>query len=179
MKQAFQRGFTIVELLIVIVVIGILAAIVIVTYNGIQGRAYDVPLQSDMNGIAKQLALYQADKGSGKYPTTLSTEMVEGMAGKLRVSKGSYKTSINNFLYCKSSDGSDWGIVAVSKSGKVYAATSRFNAKEYSGAGVNNTTGTLGSQSDICPALVPGAPATTHAWGFSPSTGWDNSWIIS
>ncbi|MDB5165339.1 MAG: Fimbrial protein, partial [Candidatus Saccharibacteria bacterium] len=34
-----QRGFTIVELLIVIVVIGILAAITIVAYNGIQNRA--------------------------------------------------------------------------------------------------------------------------------------------
>ncbi len=31
-----QRGFTIVELLIVIVVIGVLAAIVIVAYNGVQ-----------------------------------------------------------------------------------------------------------------------------------------------
>ena len=35
MNQVKQRGFTIVELLIVIVVIGILAAITIVAYNGI------------------------------------------------------------------------------------------------------------------------------------------------
>ena len=34
-----KSGFTIVELLIVIVVIGILAAITIVAYNGIQSRA--------------------------------------------------------------------------------------------------------------------------------------------
>ena len=34
-----QKGFTIVELLIVIVIIGILAAITIVAYNGIQQRA--------------------------------------------------------------------------------------------------------------------------------------------
>ena len=34
-----QKGFTIVELLIVIVVIGILAAITVVAYNGIQERA--------------------------------------------------------------------------------------------------------------------------------------------
>lgn len=38
-KERVQRGFTIVELLIVIVVIGILAAITIVAYNGIQDRA--------------------------------------------------------------------------------------------------------------------------------------------
>ena len=34
-----RRGFTIVELLIVIVVIGILAAITIIAYNGVQVRA--------------------------------------------------------------------------------------------------------------------------------------------
>jgi prepilin-type N-terminal cleavage/methylation domain-containing protein len=40
-------GFTIVELLIVIVVIAILAAISIVAYTGIQNRANDAALQSD------------------------------------------------------------------------------------------------------------------------------------
>ncbi len=38
-KQTKSRGFTIVELLIVIVIIAILAAITIVAYNGIQNRA--------------------------------------------------------------------------------------------------------------------------------------------
>jgi len=38
-KKQIQNGFTIVELLIVIVIIGILAAIVTVAYNGIQNRA--------------------------------------------------------------------------------------------------------------------------------------------
>jgi prepilin-type N-terminal cleavage/methylation domain-containing protein len=42
-----KSGFTIVELLIVIVVIGILAAITIVAYNGIQDRANDTSVKSD------------------------------------------------------------------------------------------------------------------------------------
>ena len=46
-----QRGFTIVELLIVIVVIGVLAAITIVAYNGIQSRARDSARVSDINAI--------------------------------------------------------------------------------------------------------------------------------
>ena len=61
-----KRGFTIVELLIVIVVIAILAAISIVAYNGIQQRAREVQLSSDVNAIKKSMELYKADKG--EYP---------------------------------------------------------------------------------------------------------------
>ncbi len=46
-----QNGFTIVELLIVVVVIAILAAITIISYNGITARAND----SSMKSMAKQL----------------------------------------------------------------------------------------------------------------------------
>jgi len=57
-----QRGFTIVELLIVIVVIAILAAISLVTYNGVQQRARDSQRKSDISAIQKVLALYYIDK---------------------------------------------------------------------------------------------------------------------
>ncbi|MCA9336117.1 prepilin-type N-terminal cleavage/methylation domain-containing protein, partial [Candidatus Saccharibacteria bacterium] len=43
-----KTGFTIVELLIVIVVIAILAAITIVAYNGIQQRSRDSIRKSDL-----------------------------------------------------------------------------------------------------------------------------------
>ncbi len=58
-----QVGFTIVELLIVIVVIGILAAITIVAYNGIQNRANDAAVQSNLDAIGKQIRLYYAREG--------------------------------------------------------------------------------------------------------------------
>ncbi len=55
-SRARERGFTIVELLIVIVVIGILVAIVIVAYNGIQQRAHAATVQADLEGSAKKMA---------------------------------------------------------------------------------------------------------------------------
>lgn len=54
-KQQFHSAFTIVELLIVIVVIGILAAITIVAYNGVQDRARAATAQSDASNAAQQL----------------------------------------------------------------------------------------------------------------------------
>ncbi len=62
-----QSGFTIVELLIVIVIIGILAGLVITTFVGIQGRARNSERQTDINSISTQLEGYFA-KNSG-YPS--------------------------------------------------------------------------------------------------------------
>jgi uncharacterized protein (TIGR02145 family)/prepilin-type N-terminal cleavage/methylation domain-containing protein len=62
-------GFTIVELLVVIVVIGILAAITIVSYTGISNKASVSSLQSDLSNAKKQLALYYVDHGA--YPTSI------------------------------------------------------------------------------------------------------------
>lgn len=54
------KGFTIVELLIVIVVIGILAAITIVAYNGIQQRATNTAIASSLDTVTKQILAYKA-----------------------------------------------------------------------------------------------------------------------
>ena len=63
-----QKGFTIVELLIVIVVIAILAAITVVAYTGIQERTRNVAIQSDISQVAKLVEAYAAENGS--YPST-------------------------------------------------------------------------------------------------------------
>lgn len=65
-KKAY--GFTIVELLIVIVVIAILAAISIVAYNGIQARALDSRMKSDLSAAANKFELYNVDNGA--YPAS-------------------------------------------------------------------------------------------------------------
>lgn len=66
--QSNARGFTIVELLIVIVVIAILATLTIVAYNGIQQRATAASLTSDLDNASKLLKLYQVDNSG--YPLT-------------------------------------------------------------------------------------------------------------
>lgn len=58
-----RAGFTIVELLIVIVVIAILAAISVVAYTGIQARARDSIRKQDLAALAKATKLYAVDEG--------------------------------------------------------------------------------------------------------------------
>lgn len=65
--QRKQQGFTIVELLIVIVVIGILALLVITTFTGIQKKARNTERQTDVKALHGQLEAYHAQ--NGKYPT--------------------------------------------------------------------------------------------------------------
>ena len=68
MKLHMKKAFTLVEMLIVIVIIGILAAALIPRLTGIQGRARDVARKGDLQQISTALATYNLDKGN--YPIT-------------------------------------------------------------------------------------------------------------
>lgn len=92
MKQK-QSGFTIVELLIVIVVIAILAAIVIVAYNGVQNRARESALKSDLSNAAKQMEAQNAENGS--YPGALPSSVKASNGNVLSLSESSSGFCIN------------------------------------------------------------------------------------
>jgi len=59
LMSKYRSGFTIVELLIVIVVIGILAAITIVAFNGVQKRAMTASISTDLANASKSLKVFQ------------------------------------------------------------------------------------------------------------------------
>lgn len=64
-------GFTIVELLIVIVVIAILASVTVASFNGVSTRAKASVAKSDLVTLAKQMEFFKAERGV--YPSTLET----------------------------------------------------------------------------------------------------------
>lgn len=90
---ALQRGFTIVELLIVIVVIAILAAISIVAYTGIQERARFSAMRSELASINKAIQLYYAENGS--YPITPPDTATGSCSGSWC---GFYQATGDNFI---------------------------------------------------------------------------------
>ncbi|MCD8561685.1 prepilin-type N-terminal cleavage/methylation domain-containing protein [Candidatus Saccharibacteria bacterium] len=69
--QKVQPGFTIVELLIVIVVIAILATVTIIGYNGVSQQARASAVQSDLAQAVRKIELAKVESGIGMYPASL------------------------------------------------------------------------------------------------------------
>lgn len=80
-RRATQSGFTIVELLIVVVVIAIVASITIIAYGGIQARARDATRIDKIKHIAKAIELYRID--NGRYPAIQDGSGNESSCGSL------------------------------------------------------------------------------------------------
>lgn len=150
-------GFTIVELLIVIAVIAILAAISIVAYTGIQQRAHNTAVQSDLSNNAKKLKEYQIINGS--YPTNY----IEFRAAGLKYTLNSHRYAV----YCEKggSNNSEFALVSYSRGGESYEVSSSSALEEYGQV--------FDSAPSICTRVGLDTP-TTSSWlrGSGDWSGW-------
>ncbi len=77
-----NQGFTIIELLIVIIVIGILATLVITTFSGIQRNARNRTREADINALHSQLEYFYGQQGH--YPAMVDLNNATWREGNMQ-----------------------------------------------------------------------------------------------
>ncbi len=106
MKKSLARGFTLVELLIVMVILGILTTIVASSFSSSQEKARDTRRKNDLNAVAKAIEVYFNDKGN--YPPCNSgyidgfswgDEFIDANGTIYMVKLPQEKTSTRNYYY--------------------------------------------------------------------------------
>lgn len=152
-------GFTIVELLIVIVVIGILAAITVIAFSGIQARAHDSAVQSDLSSLKKKMEIFAIESG-GKYPNGLELPQMS-----FKTSRSSYAispTTTYNLLVCHHlPDYDHFYAAALSKSGRAYIISDVLGSPQL------YTNPWPAAQDTMCVNLGAPAPGTSNLRGYA------------
>lgn len=147
-NSQFKQGFTIVELLIVVVVIAILAAITIVSYNGITFKATESTLQSDLRTMATQLSV--SSQTDGSYPATLPSDI---------------RTSDDNAAIYQG----DGNTFCLSLTSKKHTSLSFYTTQD--GSIQSGTCATVATQISVGGqhTLVLGSDGKVYAWGNNAS----------
>ncbi len=114
-----QDGFTIVEILVVIVIIGILAAITVISYLGINQRAIAVTLQSDLKNAANLLAISRVNSSDESYPTNESefNDVIGSLFSTGNTATYNYYSASSS--YCLEAENTDGTIYHISSDHKL------------------------------------------------------------
>jgi len=94
-----QRGFTIMELMIVIVIIGVLSVIGVPAYKGYTDRAKKAACDAQIKTVKTAVGMYYADEGS--YPGTLDATLL-----------GVYIDNIEDLIKCPADSGTTYTYAA-------------------------------------------------------------------
>jgi len=146
-KMQLQQGFTLIELMIVVAIIGILAAVAIPSYQDYTARAQVTEAVGLSSGFKTGMAEYYADKGiwpsfitsvgdttSGKYVNTVAITAGSGTSGTLEMTATMRPSGVNSGIQ-----------------GSTYVLSTTDGGKNWACGQLASTPGTLASK------YLPGA----------------------
>lgn len=145
---ATKKGFTIIELLVSIVVIGILATIMIISYSGIQQQSRDSERGSDIVQLKMAIEKYHSDKSL--YPIVCSVDNTDCPVSALATELAPYLSNIPKDPRYTLDSASDYRYVRGATTTDSYAIKVTYEAKSSCKTGVNVTAGWWGATIPIC-----------------------------
>ena len=160
-------AFTIVELLIVIVVVGVLVTVSLVAYNGVQAKARTSVVNSELSENRKKLLMFNSN--NGRYPTS-AADLTAANLVISRVDNYDMRSGYSNFYYCSTLAGTTFSLSARAGDG---AGSSYYVTSE---EGLTPRTGLI-SQSSTCSLI--GLTGTTSAEGAFASWGMTGTGVVS
>lgn len=161
-----RRGFTIVELLIVIAVIGVLAAIVVVGYGAVVNNAHDSSVKSDLQKIDDAFKLFALDSG-GTFPDSYSE--LGGLG--IKIAADSYDTATKANMYiCVNAGATEYAVIAMSRSQKRFVVKSESGISEYTGGVVWSNVDAM--HEETCESIDPAYQSANGITGFT-----DGAWL--
>lgn len=162
-----SRGFSIVELIVIIVVLGILSGIIVVSYNGVQQKANDTAVTADLEQMADQFDIFRTRSTTDAYPA--SKDDLEPL--DINVTNIAYNTSIlANVFACVAGDYKSFAIVAQSKSGNIFMVTNTSNVTPFT------QPASSFSYANTCPSLGMGLASAGWYSGSSATPGPWRDW---
>lgn len=151
-RSIATKGFTIVELLVVIVVIGILASVTIISYSNIRERAIIASLQSDLKNASTILEMDKTTDIDNKYPVILND--ANGGNG--------IEASINNTFNYEYNSGDNTYVLTISNGSISYHITSENTVPTYGMRGL--VLYENGTENVAWTAVVSEIPYACNAW---------------
>lgn len=146
---ATKKGFTIVELLVVMVVIGILVSITIVSYSSVQQRARDSTRDGDITLLKIAVEKYHAD--NSQYPKACAVDNSACYVNSLDTLLAPYLKSVPHDPRYAANTADDYVYVrGSSTSVDSYAFKVKYEAKAECKTGHNLATGWWGSAIPTC-----------------------------
>lgn len=166
-----QHGYTVTEILIVIVVLAVLAAILVVAWNGVQARSRLTASQADLLQIAKSADLYTVSHANQR-PN--SNDAFTAIFKEAQLFDSTRDPNGQSFAICSTSSGYvivAWNpIVTTYKNGDMlytYSATDGQDIVTLS----NSSLSALPNQIDkVCNAVYPATqtdPTTYYSWSYN------------